>query len=248
MNDHSIDINCDVAEGIGNEGHLIPLVSSANIACGLHAGNETLMRETVVLCLKHSVAIGAHPSFPDRANFGRTAMSLPPDDVTNLVAEQIIRLKKIATALGGVVHHVKPHGALYNMAARDTVLAHAIAVAVQQVDPALVVYGLSQSIMIEEAARLNLATAHEVFADRTYQPDGSLTPRTQPNALIDDEQQAVAQALRLAKENKVRTTAGRDISLRADTICLHGDGPRAVEFARLIRHEMIKAAIHIKPV
>lgn len=242
----SIDINCDMAEGFGNEKKLMPFISSANIACGLHAGNEELMKDTIDLCMKHGVCIGAHPSFPDREHFGRTNMDLPLAYVVELVSDQIYRLKKMANRQGGKLHHVKPHGALYNMAAKDPVLAAGIVQAVKTVDRSLILFGLSQSAMIDEAVRLDLKVANEVFADRTYQPDGSLTPRTGPNALIIDEQEALAQAITLAKENKVKSVSGEEIPLKADTICLHGDGPYAVEFARLIYAQMKEAGVTVK--
>ncbi len=246
MNQLTIDLNCDMAEGIGNEAELMPWISSANIACGYHAGNEELMKYTIELCQKYNVAVGAHPSFPDRENFGRTNMNLPTDKVYQLVAEQLQIIHKIAQQQGAQLHHVKPHGALYNMAAKDPVLARAIAKAVKDFDDRLIFYGLSQSVMIDEAQKLNLKTAQEVFADRTYQPDGSLTPRTQPNALITDESKALQQAIRLAKENRVASISGKQISLKADTICLHGDGAHAVAFAKLIHAQMISEKIGIK--
>ena len=230
----TIDINCDMVEGVGNEKELMPFISSANIACGYHAGNEELMKETIDLCLKYNVTIGAHPSFPDRENFGRTYMSIPLVEVSKIVADQIEMLKNIADTQGARLHHVKPHGALYNMAAKDSALANCIASAIKILDANLVLYGLSQSAMISEAQKVNLKVANEVFADRTYQLDGSLTPRTQPNALITNEQDAISQAIRFAKENKVNAVDGVDIELKADTICLHGDGAHAVDFARLI--------------
>jgi UPF0271 protein len=246
MSLQTIDINCDMAEGIGNEAELMPWISSANIACGFHAGNEDLMKSTIELCQKYQVAVGAHPSFPDKENFGRTNMNLPADQIYEMVSAQIHLLKKIARVQGIRVHHVKPHGALYNMAAKDAALAGNIARAVKDLDSTLVFYGLSQSVMIDEAKKLDLRVANEVFADRTYQPDGSLTPRTQPNALIIDEEEAIQQTIRLTKEGKVMTASGEDIQLRADTLCLHGDGKHAVAFAKLIharlRLEKIKIA------
>lgn len=242
----TIDLNCDMAEGVGNEGELMPWISSANIACGYHAGSEELMKRTIDLCVKHYVAIGAHPSFPDRENFGRTNMNLPPEQVYQIVTDQLQVIGKIAKHFGRKIHHVKPHGALYNMAAKDAELANAIARAVKDFDSQLFFYGLSQSAMIEEAKKLGLETANEVFADRTYQPDGSLTPRTQPNALITSEDQALKQAVRLAKENKTTDTSGSEIHLKADTICLHGDGAHAVAFAKLIHQQLVKESINIK--
>ncbi len=244
----TVDLNCDVAEGIGNEVELMPWISSANIACGYHAGNEELMKSTIELCQKHNVSVGAHPSFPDRENFGRTNMNLPAEQVYQIVAEQLQVIHKIARQLGADLHHVKPHGALYNMAAKDSKLANAIAKAIKDFDARLILYGLSQSKMIEEAQKLKLQAAHEVFADRTYQPDGSLTPRAKPNALINDESQALQQAIRFVKEGKVTCISGDEISLKADTICLHGDGLHAVAFAKLIHERLTKEKIKISPI
>jgi UPF0271 protein len=243
-----IDVNCDMAEGVGNEKELMPFISSANIACGYHAGNEELMKETVDYCLRHEVAIGAHPSFPDHENFGRTNMNLPLTEVSKIVADQIHLLIKIADRQGAKLHHVKPHGALYNMAAKDPALANCIALAIKDIDETLILYGLSQSIMIREAEKIQLKVAHEVFADRTYQPDGSLTPRTQPNALITDGQAAKDQAIKMAKEGKVTTINGKEINLKADTICLHGDGKHAVEFAKMIYSEFMRVQITVKAI
>jgi len=248
MGNLTIDINCDMAEGVGNERELMPLISSANIACGYHAGSKELMTETVELCLRHNVAIGAHPSLPDRENFGRTNMNLPLSQVREIVIDQVYLLREIAETLGGKLHHVKPHGALYNMAARDPLLSNCIAKAVKDIDTNLILYGLSQSAMINEALKIGLKTASEVFADRTYQPDGSLTPRSHPNALIYDERQAVRQALQLIREHKVRAEGGNYISVKADTLCLHGDGAHVVQFARLIHTQLAKENIHIKSI
>jgi len=244
----TVDLNCDMAEGIGNEAELMPWISSANIACGYHAGSEDEMKRTIELCLKHAVAIGAHPSFPDRENFGRTNMNLPLDQVYQIVMDQLHIIKKVASRLGAELHHVKPHGALYNMAAKDAILANAIAKAVKDFDARLSFYGLSQSVMIDEAKKLNLKVAHEVFADRTYQKDGSLTPRAQTNALVTDESQALHQALRFVKEKKVSSVSDEEISIKADTICLHGDGAHAVAFAKLIHEHLAREKIKIQTV
>lgn len=244
----TVDLNCDMAEGVDNEAQLMPWISSANIACGYHAGSEEEMKRTIALCLKHGVAAGAHPSFPDRENFGRTNMNLPSDQVYQMVIDQLQILEKNAAPLGAKLHHVKPHGALYNMAAKNAALANAIVRAVKDFDAGLIFYGLSQSVMVGEAEKLNLKTAHEVFADRTYQMDGSLTPRTEPNALITDEGQALHQAIRFVTESKVSSISGAEISVRADTICLHGDGAHAVAFAQLIHERLVKDGIKIKTV
>ena len=229
-----MDINCDMGEGIGNEAALMPYIDSANIACGFHAGDAATMREVILLCLKYNVNIGAHPSFPDRENFGRTLMQLPEPEVYDLVMTQLSGINDIARECGGKLHHVKPHGALYNMAAKNAVLAKTIAEAVKDFDVALVYYGLSGSVMIEEAKKAGLQTAQEVFADRTYQADGSLTPRSQGNALLADSPAVIKQVSKIIKEKKVNTIDGGEISIQADTICIHGDGEHAVEFAKAI--------------
>jgi UPF0271 protein len=244
----SIDINCDMAEGMGNERALMPYISSANIACGYHAGNTELMKETIALCLEFNVAIGAHPSFPDRKNFGRTNMKLAPDEINKIVTDQLLLLQKIADTHGAKIHHVKPHGALYNMAAKDAELARTMASAIKAVDGSLVFYGLSQSLMNKEAVRLQLKVAHEVFADRTYQEDGSLTPRSLPHALIESESESLNQVLAFINNAQVKTVNGTVIPLRADTLCLHGDGKNAVDFAKIIHSALSKQNILIKPI
>jgi UPF0271 protein len=237
-----------MAEGFGNEEKLMPFISSANIACGYHAGNEELMKETIDLCLKYNVAIGVHPSFPDRENFGRTNMELPLAEISRIVSDQLYLFKQISDGLGARLHHVKPHGALYNMAAKDSELAKCIAAAIKTFDDTVVLYGLSQSVMISAAEKINLKSANEVFADRTYQSDGSLTPRTQPNALITDEHEAISQAIRFVEERKVKTVGGIDIAIKADTICLHGDGKHAVEFAKLIHNRFLDEEITVQTI
>lgn len=236
----TIDINCDLGEGCANDAELMRFISSANIACGAHAGDETTMLRTAELALKHGVAIGAHPGYQDRENFGRTNMSLTPDAVRSLVTEQIEAMHKICERLGTRMHHVKPHGALYNQAAKDPELAAAIAEAVKAFDAELVLYGLSGSVSISEAEKIGLKTASEVFADRTYQNDGSLTPRSQPNALITSVDVSVEQVLNMAKYSRVRTVDAIMFHLRADTVCIHGDGEHALEFAEAI-HSALKA-------
>ncbi len=229
-----IDINCDMGEGIGNEAQLMPFITSANIACGYHAGDAATMRQVITLCLQYKVKIGAHPSFPDRENFGRTAMQLSTTEIYAIITGQLNALHKEASASAAKLHHVKPHGALYNMAAKDAAIAKAIAQAVKDFDAALIYYGLSGSVMIEEAIKIGLQTADEVFADRTYQNDGSLTPRTQPNALLQDKDAVIKQVLQFVQQNKVTTVSGKDIFIKAGTICIHGDGQHAVDFAKAI--------------
>jgi UPF0271 protein len=227
-----------MGEGIGNEALLMPFISSANIACGYHAGDEATMQQVIELCLKYNVNIGAHPSFLDRENFGRTEMQLPLSEIYQLITMQLSFINKIALYCGGKLHHVKPHGALYNMAAKDAVLAKTIAQAVKDFDASLIYYGLSGSVMITEATKVGLQTANEVFADRTYQPDGTLTPRSLPNALLNNVDDVVKQVIKFIKENKVVTITDEEIIVKTDTICIHGDGQHVVEFANAIYHQL----------
>lgn len=226
-----IDINCDMGEGIGNDEALLSFITSANIACGFHAGDEETIRTTILLAKKNGVNIGAHPSFSDRENFGRTEIKCSMKEVYDLITAQLVLFKKIADDCEATFRHIKPHGALYNMAARDRQMAKAVAQAVKDFDNNLILFGLSKSVSIEEASALGLRTCNEVFADRTYQDDGSLTPRSQPNALIEDEKKAVLQALQMVKKKTVATISGKEISIVAETICIHGDGKHAVQFA-----------------
>jgi 5-oxoprolinase (ATP-hydrolysing) subunit A len=223
-----------MGEGMGNEEQLMPFINSANIACGYHAGNAATIKQAINLCLQHNVHIGAHPSFLDRENFGRTPMHLPPQQIYATITTQLTTINNIAKQCGATLHHVKPHGALYNMAAKNAIIAKAIAQAVKDFDASLIYYGLSGSVMIDEAKKLGLQIANEVFADRTYQTDGSLTPRTQPHALISNADEAIKQVVKFIKENKVTAVTGEDIFIKAGTICIHGDGKHAVEFAKAI--------------
>lgn len=242
-----IDLNCDLGEGAGHDAELMPLITSANIACGAHAGDEATMRATVALALQHGVAIGAHPGFADRENFGRRELAITPDQAAELVLGQIQKLQDIAHQLGAVVHHVKLHGALYNMASRDRKLAEAIvkAIWVTEKNPALFVLAGSE---LERAATEHgdFIVVREVFADRTYQADGSLTPRNRPDALITDVTIAVAQVWRMVCEGKVRATDGSDVAINADTVCVHGDGPHAVEFTRRLVAGLVSAGVECR--
>jgi UPF0271 protein len=223
-----------MGEGIGNDELIMPYITSANIACGHHAGDEETMRQTILLAKKYNVNIGAHPSFLDRENFGRSEIKKSPEEVYELVSAQINFLQKIVSGNNAKLHHVKPHGALYNMAAKDKVLAQAIAKAVKDIDENLILFGLSYSFLITEAKTIGLKTASEVFADRTYQDDGSLTPRSQPNAMIENSEEAIQQVLMMVKQQKVKTASGKEIPIVAETICIHGDGKNAVEIAKKI--------------
>lgn len=235
-----VDINCDMGEGIGNDELIMPFITSVNIACGYHAGDAATMWQTVESAIKRNVSIGAHPSFLDRKNFGRTEMDLEMEEIYDLVTQQLIILNEITSELETKLQHVKPHGALYNMSAKDLSLANTIARAVKDFDTSLILFGLSGSHSISEAKKIGLQTVSEVFADRTYQDDGSLTPRSQPNALIEKTDKAVAQVLQMIKEGTVTTVSGKIIPIVAETICIHGDGKNAVEFAKAI-HDAIRS-------
>lgn len=231
----NIDLNADLGEGCASDADLLTLVSSANIACGFHAGDAQTMLASVREALKNGVAIGAHPSFPDRENFGRTAMTLPPETVYAQTLYQIGALAAIARAEGGVMRHVKPHGMLYNQAAKDPQLADAIAKAVHACDPALILVGLAGSELIRAGERYGLVTRQEVFADRGYQADGTLVPRTRPGALIEDEEQSLAQTLGMVETGRVKSVTGEWANVVAQTVCVHGDGEHALAFARRLR-------------
>ena len=231
---------------MGNDAALMDYVTSVNIACGFHAGDPTTIRRTVEIAVEKGVAIGAHPGYPDLQGFGRRNMSLSADDVHDIVLYQVAALKGICEAAGGRMHHVKPHGALYNQAARDVDLSNAIARAVRSIDPNLVFYGGSGSFLISEAQKRKLRTASEVFADRTYQSDGSLTPRTMPNALITDQSRSVDQALQMIRTGTVSSLNGEIVPIEADTICIHGDGEHALEFAIALRTAFADDGIDVK--
>ncbi len=233
------DLNCDMGEGIGNDEALMPFITSVNISCGFHAGNGDTIRDTMALAIRHNIRIGAHPSFRDKENFGRKEMFLDRDKLYAIVLEQLIKIDLIAKEKGIKLHHVKPHGALYNMAAKNAETANIIAQAIKDFNEELILYGLSNSFLVSEGKSLGLQTANEVFADRTYQDDGRLTPRSQNNALIEDEEQCLQQVLQMVKQGTVTATSGKIIPMAADTICIHGDGKHAVSFAKKI-YEALK--------
>ncbi|ASE85372.1 TPA: 5-oxoprolinase subunit PxpA [Citrobacter koseri] len=241
----NIDLNADLGEGCASDAALLQLVSSANIACGFHAGDAQTMLASVREALKNGVAIGAHPSFPDRENFGRTAMTLPPETVYGQTLYQIGALAAIARAEGGVMRHVKPHGMLYNQAAKDPQLADAIARAVHACDPSLILVGLAGSELIRAGEHYGLTTRQEVFADRGYQADGSLMPRTQPGALVEDEEHALAQTLGMVESGRVKSITGEWANVVAQTVCIHGDGEHALAFARRLRAAFEERSIRI---
>lgn len=247
----SIDLNCDLGEGMSSDAAIMPYISSANIACGFHAGDEATMQHTIRLCLQHNVTIGAHPSFDDNVNFGRTEINLPPEAIVDLVTEQLQILEQHCHELGATMHHAKPHGALYNMSAKNEGIAAAIAKAVFLFNPKLVLFGLAGSCSVVAGKQAGLQVVHEFFADRTYQPDASLTPRSQQHALITETSQALQQALLIAEKKSVPTVEGDFIQPcnTTDTvsICLHGDGPHAVDFAKAIHAMFLSKNIRIQP-
>jgi UPF0271 protein len=241
----SLDFNCDLGEGCGDDAAIIPLLSSANIACGFHAGDAQSMRDTVTLCLRYGVAIGAHPSLPDREGFGRQEMSVTPEAAYAFVLYQLGALAAIAKAEGGRLHHLKPHGALYNMAARDPALADAIAAATKDFDSDLWLVGLSGSALTAAGEAVGLRVAHEAFAERRYEADGTLTPRSRPDAVIESLEASLEQVRRLLHEGTVIARTGERVPLRMDTLCLHGDRPGAAQFAHSLREALLGEGVRI---
>ncbi len=235
-----IDLNCDLGESfgaytLGQDESILPLITSANIACGFHAGDPGVMQSTVLQCLKYGVAMGAHPGFADLQGFGRRNMQVSPSEAYNLVLYQMGALAGFVQAAGTQLQHVKPHGALYNMAAQDAALARSIAQAVRDFDADLTLYGLAGSHLISEAEMLGLRTCSEIFADRKYQPDGTLTPRSQADAHIKDPSEALAQVMEFI-HNPAR---------KAETVCIHGDGPQALLFAQTLRAHLQQAGVQL---
>lgn len=230
-----VDLNSDLGEGAGHDDEILDLVSSANIACGFHAGDPASIFATIRAALERGVSVGAHPSFPDRENFGRTEMTMPPAEIYSSVAYQIGAFQALARAAGGRMNHVKPHGALYNMAARDRAIADVIANAVFTLDPKLILFAPSESELDYAATELGLDAASEVFADRNYLANGSLVPRSEANAFVHDPVEAADRVIRILAEGKVRAVDGSDVSVLAATVCVHGDNPEAVAFVRKLR-------------
>ena len=249
----TIDLNCDLGESfghykLGEDIAILKYITSTNIACGFHAGDPSVMRETVARCMEHQVAIGAHPGLPDLVGFGRREMAISPTEAYDLTVYQIGALQAVATSQGGTIRHVKPHGALYNMAAKNQALAEAIAKAVYDVSPNLILFGLAGSELITAGQKIGLPVANEVFADRTYTSEGTLTPRSKDNALITSDEIALTQVLQMVKTQTVTATTGEKVHLQADTVCLHGDGEKAVIFAKMIYETLIAEGIHIKKI
>lgn len=249
--DRTIDLNADVGESFGawrtgSDDELIPLVTSVNVACGFHAGDPLVIESTIRTAVEAGVAVGAHPGYPDLQGFGRRSLDLSPVELEAAVLYQVAALAGMAAALGTTLRHVKPHGALYNRAARDTDVARPIARAVGRLSPRLVFVGLAGSAMIEAARAAGLAVAEEAFADRGYRADGSLVPRDRPGALLAGPDETAHQAVSIARDGRVRTVDGGWLELRADTLCLHGDAPRAPERARAVRHALEQAGIDVR--
>ena len=235
-----IDLNSDMGEGfgvweMGNDFALLDYIDSTNIACGWHAGDPERMKNLVAAAINKNVSIGSHPSLPDLVGFGRREMAITPKDAYNYVLYQTGALQAFIQAQGGKLHHVKPHGAFYNQAAKDINLARAIAQAVKDLGDGVILYGLASSCFVEAANELNVPLWQEVFADRRYTPEGYLAPRSQANAMIENEAEAVTQALRMANEGEVIALDGSVVKVQADTLCIHGDGPSALEFVKKIR-------------
>ena len=247
----TIDLNCDMGESfgawtMGRDEALLELVTSANIACGFHAGDPATMLHTVRCAAAKGVALGAHPSLPDLQGFGRRTMSITAEEARGLILYQVGALEAFARVGGARLRHVKPHGALYNMAARDRSLAAAIAGAVRDFDPSLILVGLSGGELIKAGQDIGLRCASEVFADRGYEADGSLSPRSEPGAMITDEEFAVARVLRMVLEGRVESRTGVDVPLQADTVCIHGDQPNALAFARRLRRALGEAGVEVR--
>lgn len=243
-----VDLNCDLGESfgvytLGMDEEILPLITSANIACGFHASDPVTMERTVRLAVESGASLGAHPGFPDLLGFGRRNLNVSPAEAKAYVQYQLGALSAFAKARGAALSHVKPHGALYNMAGRDRKLAEAICEGIAEVDDSLILLALSGSAMIEAAGRKGLRSASEVFADRAYEADGSLVARTKPGAIITDEEEAASRVVRMIKEKKVRAADGTDIDIAADSVCVHGDGVRAVEFVRKLRAAFREAGI-----
>ncbi len=247
-----IDLNCDLGESfgaysLGLDAEVIPYISSANVACGFHAGDPEVMAKTVSHAAAAGVAVGAHPGFPDLLGFGRRNMDVSPKEAKAYVLYQLGALQAFCVASDVKLSHVKPHGALYNMAGKNYDLARAICEAIAAVDPSLILLALSGSQMLVAASDLGLRAAREVFADRAYEEDGSLVARSKPGAMIEDEEVAIARVVRMIKEGKVTAITGKDISLSADSVCVHGDGPKALDFVRRIRGALAAAGIAVEP-
>jgi len=239
-----IDFNCDLGEGMGNDAAILPFISSASLACGFHAGDACSLNAAIHACIQHGVAIGAHPSYADREHFGRVERDLPPASIRALVTYQIGATAALVRAAGGRLAHVKPHGALYNRAAVDAACAEAIVAAICDVDRSLILYGLSGSELTDAGERAGLHVVFEVFAERRYQANGRLVPRTQPGAVIERLEDSIRQVQQLLAGH-VTTIEGHEIGLRADSLCLHGDRIDAADFGRALHAALTNAGVRI---
>ena len=240
-----VDLNADLGEGAGHDEDILEFVSSANIACGFHAGDPTSILESIRAAHELEVAVGAHPSFPDRANFGRKEMALPPEEIYSIVTYQLGAFQALARAAGAEMNHVKAHGALYNMAARDRSLAEVIVNAVFAFDPKLILFVPPGGVFERAAKERGLQIAREVFADRNYMPDGTLVSRSSPDAFVRDPVEAAERVIRMLREQKVRAINGADVPVAAETICVHGDNPEAVEFVQKLRARLTSEEVMI---
>ncbi len=245
-----VDLNCDLGESfgaytLGMDAAVIPHISSANVACGFHASDPLVMAKTVAMAKEYSVAVGAHPGYPDLVGFGRRNLNVTPSEAKAMVQYQIGALQAFCTEHGVRMQHVKPHGAMYNMAAKDRRLADAICQGIRAVDPELILLGLSGSCLLEAGREAGLRCASEVFADRAYEDDGSLAPRGQVGAVITDEEEAIARVLQMVLQGTVQSRSGRTIAIEADSICLHGDGEKAVAFAQKIRKALSASGVKV---
>lgn len=250
---YKVDLNSDLGESFGTyklgmDAEILAFVSSANVACAYHAGDPLVMEETVGRAARAGVAVGAHPGFPDLMGFGRRNMVCTPKEVKAYVKYQLGALYAFTKAQGVAMQHCKPHGALYNMAAKDMALATAIAEAIAEVDSNIILLGLANSLMIEAGRQAGLKVASEVFADRAYQADGSLVPRSRPGAVIHDTEEAIVRTIRMVKEGKVTAISGEEVPLSADSICVHGDNPSALAFVKSIRARLEAEGVSIVPI
>ena len=249
---YKVDLNCDLGESFGNyklglDNEVIKYISSANVACGFHASDPLVMAHTVELAKEVGVCVGAHPGFPDLVGFGRRNMNVSPKEAKAIVQYQIGALDAFCKAAGIKMQHVKPHGALYNMAGKDIKLAEAICEGIYEVNPNLILLALSGSEMVNAAQNIGLKVAREAFADRAYEEDGSLVARTKEGAMITDEELAIKRVVKMVKENKVEAITGKDIFIKVDSICVHGDGPKALEFVKKIKSRLQAENIEITP-
>lgn len=248
---YQIDLNCDLGESFGRytlgmDDEVIPFISSANIACGYHASDPVIMEKTVQMAKANGVHVGAHTGFPDLLGFGRRNMTLSPKEAKTYTMYQIGALKGFCKAEGVPLYHVKPHGAFYNMAAKDYELSCAICEGIVAIDPKIVLLGLSNSQMEKAAKAAGISFKQEVFADRAYEEDGSLVARSKPGAVIEDEELTISRVVKMIKEGTVTAISGKEIQLKADSVCVHGDGVKALAFVKLIRRTLEEEGIQVK--